>query len=309
MKTAVIPKNNLSLSSIPYAPFPMPHSLKVYSMANATIDIADELTAVAARLRDSTVKVKNGSLGAGSGVIWHSDGLIITNAHVATSKTATVELSDGRVFDAVRTHFDPQQDLAALKITATNLNTAIIGNSEALRVGELVLAVGNPFGDGGAVTTGIIHAHHQRVLMADIRLYPGNSGGPLADCLGRVVGINTMVVNGLGVAVPSKTVEAFLHSNRPQLGVTLQPVLVDKRTLGLLILSVLPGSAAETAGLQIGDVLIGFAGQFFRKFDDLARYLNHNKGSKSLPLNILRGGRQIVVDVFVSGDQAAVEAR
>jgi len=278
-------------------------------MANTTIDITDELTVVAARLRHSTVKVKNGSQGGGSGVIWDSDGLIITNAHVATSNTATVELFDGRVFDAVRTHFDPQQDLAALKITATNLNTATIGNSDALRVGELVLAVGNPFGDSGAVTTGIIHAHHQRALMADIRLYPGNSGGALADCLGRVVGINTMVVNGLGVAIPSNTVDGFLRGSRPQLGVTLQPVVVGKRTLGLLILSVHSGSPAETAGLQIGDVLIGLAGQFLTKFDDLARYLNQNKGSKSVPLNILRGGQQLVVDVFLSGEQAAVEAR
>jgi len=278
-------------------------------MANTTLtNIAAELTEIAASLRDRTVKVKSGSLGVGSGVIWQSDGLIITNAHVATSNRATVELSDGRVFDAVRTQFDPQQDLAALKIVATDLTAATIGNSEALRVGELVLAVGNPFADSGAVTTGIIYASNQRAVMADLQLYPGNSGGPLADCLGRVVGINTMIVNGLAVAVPSSTVERFLQVNsRLQLGVTLQPVLLDRRRLGLLVLSILPGSAAETAGVQIGDVLIGVSGQLFTSMNDLTKYLRESKGT--VPLQLLRGGQQFVIYVAVQSEKTAVEAR
>ncbi|MEH2364358.1 S1C family serine protease [Nostoc sp.] len=278
-------------------------------MANTTLtNIAAELTEVAAKLRDRTVKVKSGSLGVGSGVIWQPDGLIITNAHVAISNRATVELADGRVFDAVRTQFDPQQDLAALKIVATNLTAATIGNSEGLRVGELVLAVGNPFAESGAVTTGIIYANNSRAVMADLQLYPGNSGGPLADCLGRVVGINTMIVNGLAVAVPSRTVERFLQVNsRPQLGVTLQPVLLGRRSLGLLVLSILPGSAAETAGVQIGDVLIGVSGRLFTSMNDLTKYLHDSKGS--LPLQLLRGGQQFVIYVAVQSGKTAVEAR
>jgi len=279
-------------------------------MANTTFtDIATELTAVAGRLRDSTVKVKSGSMGVGSGVIWQPDGLIITNAHVATSNNATVELSDGRVFDAVRTQFDPQQDLAALKIAATDLTAATIGNSEMLRVGELVLAVGNPFADSGAVTTGIIYANNSRAVMADLRLYPGNSGGPLADCLGRVVGINTMIVNGLAVAVPSNTVDRFLRGDsRPQLGVTLQPVLLSRRSLGLLVLSILPSSAAETAGVQIGDVLIGVSGHLLTSPNDLAKYLHQSNANKSFPLQILRGGQQFVVYVAMQSGKTAVEA-
>jgi serine protease Do len=282
---------------------------KPHNMANTTFtNIAAELTAVAAKLRNSTVKIKSGSLGVGSGVIWQPDGLIITNAHVATSNSATVELSDGQVFDAVRTQFDPQQDLAALKIAATNLTAATIGNSEALRVGELVLAVGNPFAESGAVTTGIISANNSRAVMADLRLYPGNSGGPLADCLGRVVGINTMIANGLAVAVPSSTVDHFLNGdNRPQLGVTLQSVLLDRRTLGLLVLSTLPGGAAETAGVQIGDVLIGVAGRLFTNPNDLAKYLHQSNNNQSLPLQVLRGGQQFVLYVAVQSGNA-VEA-
>ncbi|WP_292708880.1 trypsin-like peptidase domain-containing protein [Nostoc sp. NMS2] len=276
-------------------------------MANITLtNVAAELTEVAARLRDCTVKVKSGSLGVGSGVIWQSDGLIITNAHVATSNRATVELADGRVFDAVRTQFDPQQDLAALKIVVTDLTAATIGNSEALRVGELVLAVGNPFADSGAVTTGIIYANNQQAVMADLQLYPGNSGGPLADCQGLVVGINTMIVNGLAVAVKSNTVERFLQANRrEQLGVTLQPVLLDRRSLGLLVLSILPGSAAETAGVQIGDVLVGVSGRLFTSMNDLTKYLHE---SKAMPIQLLRGGQQFLIYVAVQAGKTAVEA-
>ncbi|MHC5597364.1 MAG: S1C family serine protease [Nostoc sp.] len=277
-------------------------------MANITLtNVAAQLTEVAARLRDCTVKVKSGSLGVGSGVIWQSDGLIITNAHVATSNRATVELADGRVFDAVRTQFDPQQDLAALKIVVTDLTPATIGNSEALRVGELVLAVGNPFADSGAVTTGIIYANNHRAVMADLQLYPGNSGGPLADCQGQIVGINTMIVNGLAVAVKSNTVERFLQGNsREQLGVTLQPVLLDRRSLGLLVLSILPGSAAETAGVQIGDVLVGVSGRLFTSMNDLTKYLHESKGT--LPIQLLRGGQQFVIYVAVPAGKTAVEA-
>lgn len=287
--------------------------------------ITDELATVAENVRKVTVQVRSSSYGGGSGVIWQSSlhplqlprqqgrdkdklllpgteggSLIITNAHVATNNRATVELWDGRVFEAVRTNIDPTKDLAALKIDATDLPTATIGNSDALRVGEFVLAVGNPFGDSGAVTSGIIHASHQRMVMADIRLFPGNSGGPLADCLGRVIGINTMIVNGLGVAIPSLAVEGFLRGNRQKLGVTVQPVVVDatnKRTLGLLVLSVNSGSAAEAAGVLVGDVLMGVSGQHFTRLDDLSKYLERTDSTKPLPLQILRGGRQLVCQV------------
>ncbi|MDM9379671.1 trypsin-like peptidase domain-containing protein [Chlorogloeopsis sp. ULAP01] len=178
-------------------------------------NIADELSNLGKQLRVITVKVRSSYFTGGSGVIWQSSplfpgSLIITNAHVAFNRRAIVELADGRVLTAVRTKIAPELDLAALTIAATNLPTATIGNADGLRVGELVLAVGNPFADKGAVTTGIVSAKNERLLMADIQLFPGNSGGLLANCLGHVVGINTMIVNGLGVAIPSSTVERFL---------------------------------------------------------------------------------------------------
>jgi serine protease Do len=187
--------------------------------------ISTQLTSIAQQLRQSTVKVRINNSTAGSGVIWNSDGLIITNAHVATNQRAVVELWDGRVVEVVRTKIDPTVDLATLKITVDNLvdnlNAATIGNVDNLRVGELVLAVGNPFGDTGVVTVGMISGlvpYTSKLtektylsLLADITLHPGNSGGLLADCCGRVIGINTMIVYGTAVAIPVSTVEHFLN--------------------------------------------------------------------------------------------------
>ena len=141
--------------------------------------------------------------------------------------------------------------------------------------------------------------------MADIRLAPGNSGGPLADAQGRVVGINTMIAGGLALAVPSHVVERFLkRGSRPYLGVTLRPVLVqlsNKRRLGLLVLDVAQGSLAKTAGLLTGDVLIGVFGQSFNTPDDLLNVLWHAEPGEVLRLELLRSGQYHHCDVIVPG--------
>lgn len=277
----------------------------------------DELAAVAANLSRSTVQVHQ-RFGGGSGVIWDSSGLIITNAHVVRSMGATVELSDGRVFDAVCIKRERSLDLAILRVDATHLPAATICNSDTLRVGELVLAVGNPLGAVGALTTGIIHAVAPkdtiaRWVQADIRLAPGNSGGSLADAQGRVIGINTVIAGGLALAVPSNTVERFLRGGekRHYLGVTIQPVLVPlrgKRVLGLLILEVHQGNLAQSAGLLTGDVLIGVAGQFFRGTTDLTQALWQINPNETLQLDLLRGGKHITCAVRIqngNGTEAA----
>jgi serine protease Do len=284
-----------------------------FDTTGAPTQIALELADVTERLRCSTVQVRSRRYGGGSGVIWNSDGLIITNAHVAPSDRATVELSDGRVFEAVVTAQDPQQDLAALRIEATDLPAATIGDSDALRIGELVLAVGNPLGLVGALTTGIIHAtgstdvsSRQKWVMADVRLAPGNSGGPLANARGQVIGINTMIVNGLALAIPSHAVERFLHDDvaRPYLGVTLRPVpvlLENKRVLGLIVLEVAFGSLAMAAGLLQGDVLIGLFGQCFNTIDDLTSVLWYAEPGDILPLEYVRKGKRYQCTVVVGG--------
>lgn len=282
--------------------------------------LAHDLEDVAERLCRSTVQVRGRGPGGGSGVIWRADGLIITNAHVAHGPRATVQLSDGRVLPATVTVRDPQRDLAALTVEAASLPAAPIGDSRALRVGQLVLAVGNPLGVTGAVTAGIIHAidfadaaGSREWIQADVQLAPGNSGGPLADARGDVIGINSMLVEGLALAVPSHMVERFLHGGeeRPYLGVTLRGVhvpLAGTRVFGLLVFEVAAGSAAEQAGVWVGDVLIGAGGQPFKAAGDLTRALRQASAGDKLPLDLMRGGKQIVCEVDVRGGMSGTEA-
>ena len=168
---------------------------------------------IAESLRRSTVQVfLNGRGGSGSGLVWNRSGLILTNAHVARGDSAELELWDGRRFPARVLLRDPWRDLAVLRTTATDLHPAVIGDSDAARPGELVLAVGNPLGFAGALSTGVVHSvgpirgmGRQRWIRAGVQLAPGNSGGPLANAQGQVIGINTAIVEGLGVAAPSKS--------------------------------------------------------------------------------------------------------
>jgi serine protease Do len=251
---------------------------------------------IAEQLRRSTVQVASGSAdgrGQGSGIVVRSDGVIVTNAHVANPDPAhagrrvaghsglAVRLWDGSSFPASLEVRNTWRDLAALRIPTTGLTPVTLANSDELRVGELVMAVGNPFGFMGAVTTGIVHAIGRRPglgptkwIQAEVQLAPGNSGGPLADARGNVVGVNTMVAGGLGLAVPSNVVARLLAGDLKQapLGVVVQPTFVpvaSSERLGLRILEVVRGSAAEYASLRRGDTLVGIEGQALRSLDDL----------------------------------------
>lgn len=178
---------------------------------------ARELADVASALRRSTVEVRNGTSSAGSGIIWNGDGTIVTNAHVARADHATIVLWDGRTFDGFVTARDRRRDLASIAIDGAggSLPTATLGHPTDLRTGDLVVALGHPLGITGALALGVVHVVEHgggapRWVRADIRLAPGNSGGPLADVRGRVIGVNTLIANGLGVAVPVTTVLRFL---------------------------------------------------------------------------------------------------
>lgn len=178
----------------------------------ASIHLASELAQVAAELRRITVQVHCDGLGSGSGVIWSPGGLVVTNAHVVGGPRNRVTLTDGRELRAELLLRDTQLDLAALRVPLSDYLSARLRDPRSLRVGELVVAVGNPLGEVGALSVGLVHVRSARLLAADIRLAPGNSGGPLADVTGRVVGISSMVVDGLGVAVPSDVVQRFLSA-------------------------------------------------------------------------------------------------
>lgn len=180
---------------------------------SAGITIGSGLGSIAEWLRRVTVRV-NGSRGShGSGVIWRSEGLIITNAHVASSEVHEIELASGEGLESWLVASNPNIDLAALAVSSRGLPAASVRSATTLRPGEMVIAVGNPYDGDGAVCTGIVHhsAGKSPWLMADIRLAPGNSGGPLADAQGNIIGINSMIIAGLGCAVTSDAVEQFLR--------------------------------------------------------------------------------------------------
>ncbi len=270
-------------------------------------------------LRRSTVQViaaGRGDRGSGSGVIWNADGLIVTNAHVARDGQAKVELWDGCRFNADVVATDPRRDLASLRINATGLPAAAAGDSSSLRAGELVIAVGNPLGFVGALTTGVVHGFGpvrglstQTWVQASIRLAPGNSGGPLADAKGRVIGINTMVISGgVGLAVPSNAVAEFLRRGAsPTLGIVVRPVNHGS-ILGLLVLEISPNSAAAAASLMLGDVLTGVNGKSFHTLSDLSQALEA-AASNTVTLQFLRGDRRVPREVHVRLPAQAALAR
>ncbi len=185
--------------------------------ALSAMSVADDLTEVAGVLRRVTVRVQTGDSGEGAGVLWRRDGLVLTNAHVARSSALGVCLPDGRVFDAQLVARDPKLDLAALKISGGDHMTAEAGYSTALRPGSIVLAFGHPLGVSNALSLGVVHdvtiddSGEARWIRIDLRLAPGNSGGPLADAHGRVIGINTLVAGGLGHALPLSVISRFLR--------------------------------------------------------------------------------------------------
>ncbi len=288
-------------------------------MVEATERLSQELAAIATQLRRVTVQVQDHRNGTGSGVIWNQTGVIVTNAHVVQGNSAQVELFDGRTARATVIARNLQRDLAALQVNLTDLPVATIGDSDRLQVGELVLAMGNPLGVAGALTTGIIHnlgspEFSQRSwVQADIRLAPGNSGGPLTNVRGEVIGINTMIVNDRGFAIPSNGIQQFLQqgSRRPYLGVSVQPVQVlirGRRAFGLLATAVEPGSPADSARLQLGDILIGVRGRLFARPDHLSRILENSSEGDGLLLDVLRGDRQIIAEIILCSKDSEAQA-
>ncbi|HEV2199994.1 MAG TPA: trypsin-like peptidase domain-containing protein [Bryobacteraceae bacterium] len=253
---------------------------------------------VGEHLRRSTVHIRNFNgrgQSAGSGVVWDGDGTVITNAHVLGKGAHSVELWDGRTIPAELKLRDDQRDLAKLKLHTGGV-TAVSFRESPVKPGELVVAVGNPLGFTGALTTGVVHAlgpvtslGRRRWVQAAIRLAPGNSGGPLADAAGRLVGINTMIVSGIALAIPISAVWDFIRNGTgPSLGVTVQPVnLGPRRGLGLLVLSVERGSPAEYASLLIGDLLVGANGTPFDIPADLADSIRET-GKHTLKLQFIR---------------------
>jgi len=265
----------------------------------------------------------------GSGFIIREDGYVVTNNHVVDAATeVTVKLSDGREFPAKVLGRDEKTDLALLKIDAKGLPVLPFGDSDKLQVGEPVMAIGNPFGLEGTVTTGIVSAKgrvigegpYDNFIQTDASINPGNSGGPLANAAGQVVGIDTAIFSqsgesvGIGFAIPinmAKTIlpqlEAKGHVIRGWLGVSIQPVTPElakalqlPKDEGGLVAQVLPNSPAQRAGLQAGDVIVAYDGHAIAKADDLPRLVAATPMGQSATVKVLRDGKPLTVTAQIA---------
>ncbi|MBV9269303.1 MAG: serine protease [Acidobacteriaceae bacterium] len=273
---------------------------------------------IADALRHATVAVSSSEghvQGGGSGLVLGEE-TVITNAHVARSQQLSVESWEGRSVPATLVRVDGARDLALLSTKGLRGESAILGDSREVRPGTPVFAIGNPLGFTGALSAGVVHStgvadagmNRSRIaahrwICADLRLAPGNSGGPLADYRGHVIGINTMVISGgLALAIPSRAVEAFLARREPRqrIGVTLRPVRRNRNGLGLLILEIESGSAAERASLLPGDIIIGVDGDSVQHADDLQNSIETTT-SGLVRLKFTRGGdtraREVAVQI------------
>jgi S1-C subfamily serine protease len=282
------------------------------------------VTSVATSLLPSvaalSVRTPRGA-GAGSAVTFTDDGFLLTSAHVvegAAGGTATFADGAEAAFDVVGA--DPLSDLAVLRVRATAAPPAILGDADELRIGQLVVAVGNPMGLAGSVTAGVVSglgrslpARHGRyvrliddVIQTDAALNPGNSGGALADSTGRVVGVNTAVAGyGLGLAVPinpttRQIIGELLSAGRVRrawlgvagLPVPLPPAVAERlgQRRGLRVVEVVPGSPAGTAGIYLGDVVVSAGGRPVQSVQALQRLMLGPAIGTRLDVTVLRRG-------------------
>ncbi|MGE3962177.1 MAG: S1C family serine protease [Dehalococcoidia bacterium] len=293
------------------------------------VDLAD----VVDRVINSVVLIENADgAGSGSGIVIDTDGHILTNYHVIESMvSAKVTLFDGSASLAEVVGTDPGNDLAVIRadgFTADQLQPAVLGDSAQMRVGQAVFAIGNPFEETFTVTQGIVSALNrsspsfggrsiQGVLQTDAALNPGNSGGPLFNLDGEVIGINTSIRNptgqsfaGLGFAVPSNTATRYLSQliagesiQHPQLGIA-GPIELDQvtaaelgvsETRGLYMTTVVPEGPAARAGLQEGDVVIEINGRDTFTFEHLASAIDSAEVGDDIEIVVMRGGEEVTL--------------
>lgn len=259
----------------------------------------------------------------GSGVIVDADnGYVLTNHHVINkAHEIVVTLKDGRRLNAKQIGADPESDLAVIKVDARGLTDMPLADSSRLRVGDFVVAIGNPFGLGQTVTSGIVSAlgrtglgieGYEDFIQTDASINPGNSGGALVNLRGELVGINTAILApsggnvGIGFAIPANMAEAVMHAlvkhgevRRGQLGVTIQDLTPElaqafslQQTQGAVVTRVQPGSPAEEAGLEPGDLVLSVNGKTIRSSSDLRNVIGLSEVGERVSLEVIHAGRR-----------------
>jgi S1-C subfamily serine protease len=269
--------------------------------------------------------------GSGSGFIFATDGLVLTNSHVVDGAThIDITLPDGRECQADLIGQDRDTDVAIVRISATELSAVAFGDSSALSPGQLVVAIGNPYGFQHTVTAGVVSALGrslrartgrliEHVIQTDAALNPGNSGGPLVTSAGTVIGVNTAIIaggQGLSFAVPINTVLAILpvllrdgHIRRGYLGVAGQDVPLLRRVTrfhrlaqasGVLVISLEADGPARAAGLQDGDIVVSLDQHMVTSLDDLHRLLTEERIGTRAVLGVLRGVERLDLHVTIA---------
>ena len=281
----------------------------------------------------AAIDAEGRSRGIGSGVVFAPDGYLLTNNHVVAGAARLVaSMPDGHQIEAKPVGYDPATDLAVLRLAAGGLPFAEFGSSARLRVGQLVVAIGNPLGFQATVTAGIVSALGRSlrspsgrlidsVIQTDAPLNPGNSGGPLVDGNGRAVGINTAMIGAaqgicfaIGIDTAADVAARIMRDGRvrrSRLGIAAQSVSLDPRLArrlklatpsAAMITDVVPGGPAETAGLAKGDVVLNFAGEAIRGVDDMHRLLTGERANIELPVEVLRAGKLITLIAIPEAD-------
>lgn len=276
----------------------------------------------------------------GSGFIYSSDGYIVTNHHVIkNAKKIIVKLNNKTELTAKVIGSDEQSDIALLKVKATNLQPVKIGNSEDIKVGQWVLAIGSPFGFESTVTAGIVSAKGRSLpngnyvpfIQTDVAINPGNSGGPLFDLSGKVVGVNAQIFTrsggfmGLSFAIPIHVAEDVINQLKKNgkvvrgwLGVYIQEVTDNlaksfgmKKPMGALISKIIPDGPAEKSDLKVGDIILEFNNKKILNSSDLPPIVGSSKVGKRVDVKVLRSGKEITIKFKVGKlpDQMQIQAK
>jgi S1-C subfamily serine protease len=304
--------------------------LDAYSQAviGAAEAISPAVVNVEVRRRAVGIREEDLISGSGSGFVYAPDGFILTNSHVVHGAGEVhVALTDGRSYRAQLVGDDPDTDLAVIRLPATGLPAGVLGNSQQIRVGQLVVAVGNPFGFQTTVTAGVVSALGrsirsqsgrliENVIQTDAALNPGNSGGPLVTASGLVVGVNTAVIRlaqGLCFSIGSNTAQDVAMQlmmegrvRRSYIGISGQTIPVPRRHVlhyglakdtAVRVASVEPDSPAARAGLREGDLVVAFGGEGISAVDDLHRLLTWERIDTVVPVTLVRRGEKLVVEI------------
>lgn len=301
-------------------------------LEEGSVDAGGSLVAaIAARVSPSVVRIdvaSNGiGQGSGSGVLYSSDGHVITNAHVVQdAPTVTVTLPDGQRFDGEVLGTDPVSDIAVVDIDGTDLPVPAYGAGD-VRVGETAIAIGSPFGLDGSVTAGVVSALNRTVttrqgpqvdmIQTDAAINPGNSGGALVNGRGEIIGINTAIFSqggdnaGIGFAIPVETARAIADQiiengevRHAFLGI--QGQTVDRQVAelyglpvsqGAVVAAVVEGTPAAEAGLQRGDIIVAMDGREIRSMPELAGLIQRQQPGDTVEMTVRRGGEELTLDV------------